>query len=104
MARRVTVEKVMTPIQGDDAWIEVTKPTVGEVEDILAADDDVRESFAAGKQILINHIKDWNWADEDGKPLPSPVHEPGIINTITLDEYQEIIQVLLGAQEEDEKN
>jgi len=104
MARRAVVEKVMTPVQGDDAWVEVTKPTVGEVEDILAAGDDVYESFSVGKQILVDHVKNWNWADEEGKPLPSPMQEPGIINTITLDEYQEIVQILLGAQEEEEKN
>lgn len=100
MAKRSIGEKKNTPIQGDDAWVLVTKPLVEEVEDVLNASEDVYESFAVGKHLLVDHIVDWNWVDYDDKPLPPPSKEPGIVGKLTLDEYQEIIRILLGAEEE----
>ena len=100
MAKRAKVEKFVTPIQGDDAWVEVTKPSVGEVERILIAGDDVYQTFSVGKDILVKHIKGWNWVDYDDSPLPIPSNEIKVIDTLTLDEYQELIKLLLGAEEE----
>jgi len=100
MAKRARVEKFVTPIQGDDAWVEVTKPSVGEVERILIAGDDVYQTFSVGKDILVKHIKGWNWVDYDDSPLPIPSNEIKVIDTLTLDEYQELIKLLLGAEEE----
>ena len=100
MAKRARVEKFVTPIQGDDAWVEVTKPNVGEVERILIAGDDVYQTFSVGKDILVKHIKGWNWVDYDDSPLPIPSNEIKVIDTLTLDEYQELIKLLLGAEEE----
>jgi len=100
MAKRARIEKFVTPIQGDDAWVEVTKPSVGEVERILIAGDDVYQTFSVGKDILVKHIKGWNWVDYDDSPLPIPSNEVKVIDTLTLDEYQELIKLLLGAEEE----
>jgi len=100
MAKRARIEKFVTPIQGDDAWVEVTKPSVGEVERILIAGDDVYQTFSVGKDILVKHIKGWNWVDYDDSPLPIPSNEIKVIDTLTLDEYQELIKLLLGAEEE----
>ena len=100
MAKRARIVKLVTPVQGDDAWVEVTKPSVGEVEKILAAGDDVYQTFSVGKDIIIKHVKGWNWVDYDDSPLPVPSNEVKVIDTLTLDEYQDLIKLLLGAEEE----
>lgn len=100
MAKRAKIEKILTPVQGDDAWVEVTKPTVSEVEKILEAGDDVYRTFSIGKEILVKHIRGWNWVDYDDSPLPVPNVESKVVDGLTLDEYQELIKLLLGAEEE----
>lgn len=100
MAKRAKIEKFVTPVQGDDAWVEVTKPSVGEVEKILVAGDDVYQTFSVGKEILTKHVKGWNWVDYDDSPLPIPSVESKVVDELTLDEYQELIKLLLGAEEE----
>lgn len=103
MARRGKTERIMTPVQGDDAWVIVTLPSVGEVEDVLAAGDDVYKSFSVGKDILRQHIREWNWVDYDDSPLPCPSEDPEVVNGLTLEEYMALIRILLG-DEEDRKN
>lgn len=103
MAIRRGLIKADTPVQGDDAWVQFTRPVVGEVEDVLKASEDTTSQFGIGVSILSKHIVDWNWVDYDGSDLPVPKENPEVVRQLTIDEYQELIGLLLGS-EEDRKN
>ena len=40
----------------------------------------------AGTKLMVGYIKDWNWVDDDGKPLPKPSEDSSVINQLTVGE------------------
>ena len=93
----------MTKSQGDDSWVEFRKPEVGEIEEIIKLEDNAEGQFGAGIDILSKHVLSWNWVNYDDSNLPSPAVDPTVVRRLTADEYQELISLLLGS-EEDQKN
>ena len=100
MPKRMGTVRRMTKTQGDDAWVEFRRPEVGEIEDIIKLEDDAQGQFGAGIDILVKHIRAWNWVDYDGSELPSPKEDPSVVRRLTADEYQELISQLLGSEEQ----
>ena len=47
-----------------------------------------------------DHIKEWNWVDDDGAPLPQVKDAPDVIDTLTMDEVSALSEAL-GATDDD---
>lgn len=126
--------QVFTPsVQGDDSWVIVRAATVGEIINAqreleirdnlwyrigswisraLAflfpkrrrsnAPSDVTRSIAYN---AISFIREWNWTDAKGEPLPCPVDEPSVVEVLTAAELQVVRNAISGRLgSEQEKN
>ncbi len=88
-------------VQGEGSWVEVSRLTVGEAReaDRLRNDPGV-DSFEAVSGIYQNHVRAWNWVDDDGKPLPLPKDDPGVVDKLTDQEFAFLGDCLAGSEEE----
>jgi hypothetical protein len=80
-------------VQGDDSYVVVTLPTVGEVRPIVEMEATGRDTFEAKRAIVTGHIVEWNWVGDDGRSLPLPVN----VDQLTTDEYELLIELLIGS-------
>lgn len=78
-------------VQGDDSYVVATLPTVGEVQPIVEMEAAGRDTFEAKRAIVTDHVVEWNWVGDDGRPLPVDV------DLLTTDEYELLIDLLLGS-------
>jgi len=131
--RRNVVRVMTPEVQGDDSFVVVQKLTVGEAREVLrdgqlrtkaarkqmqAAGDDeqdrrmtqeIIDADAAMENIdwavrrFAGHIKEWNWVDDDGQPLPQIKDDPTVIDLLSMDEMQSLSKAM-GASEEAGKN
>lgn len=115
MPKRQNNQRIIsTEMQGDDSWIEISSPTMGEMKDyrqkvhrlqerieqlrqegeketsprIQAINDEIGE---AGKVLIAKYVKAWNWVGNDDEPLPQPF-EPLAVDLITLREVRWIMK------------
>lgn len=98
--RQNRIHVVTTDLQGDDSYVIVTLPTVGEIKSILLHEGQNLESFEDGARIIRNHVFEWNWVDDDGNPLPTPKDDPAVVETLTTEEYRGLIALLMGGEGE----
>lgn len=97
-------------VQGLDSWVSVTKTTFGEAEQLKALAKAAQDAgqplddMDVFKDMAIKHIKDWNWVDEDGQPLPLPSKDPSVIQGMTDDEVTFIRKAIQGPGADDLKN
>ncbi len=74
-------------VQGEDSFIILKKLTLGDIEKITEKGRRQKASRSeVGRLILIARIEDWNWADENGTPLPLPRDNPKVLEGLTEDE------------------
>lgn len=90
-------------VQGDDSYVVITLPEVAEIREILGHDGQDVETFEDGAGVIARHVLEWNWVDDDDKPLPVPTKDPSVVDRLTTLEYKALIEFLLGS-EEDRKN
>jgi len=88
-----------TEVQGEGSFVVLTLPTLREVQSVLAKGGESLEAFQESSDVLSNHIKEWDWVDDDGNPLPLPKDEPGIANALTTQEFKLLINTLFGSDE-----
>jgi len=74
--------KVMTPIQGDDAYIVVKSPKWGQLVDLDSGAQ--KKDWNILGRVLASLVVEWNWVDEDGSPLPLPSN--GGLGALSVDE------------------
>lgn len=123
MPQRQSVKKIVSEeMQGSDSYIVVASPTVEEMKgyrDSLipiqerieqlekdgAKPTDTRlakareELNAVGETLITRFVKDWNWVDNDGNPLPKP-SEAGAVSKLTLPEINWVVaQLDFGSKE-----
>lgn len=106
MPARQHVQRLPTPdIQGDDSWVEISRPTVGDIEELMAElpDDslngtdktqNILSNLAATKRLISKHVLDWNWVDDNGAALDIPTEHPDIISQLTDAEMLFLVQAL----------
>lgn len=58
---------------------------------------------AMGDQLMIDHIAEWNWVDDEGKPLPLPKTNPEVIDELMNEEIRFLTRAITG-DSEDRKN
>jgi len=62
-------------------------------------EDDEDLEFEGGIQMLTAHIVDWNWVDDDGNPLPLPKERPNVVDELTNEESEFLVEILTGSEE-----
>jgi hypothetical protein len=83
--RRATVRIETESIQ-PGSWVEYVPLNVG-------------ERFKAqtiGAEIVRNHIKRWNFSDDNGDPIPSPTDDPDAFDKLTVYEYRGLTEIVAG--------
>lgn len=94
MPGRIGTERINAEVvQGDEAFVEIVRPTVGTYRAILAKYGDVRkdeltpdQSVELAKEMCVAFVQRWNWVDWDGKPLPQLKDDPSVFDQLTLPE------------------
>lgn len=99
MAKRNNIIIVPTPeVQGEDSWIKVRALTVEEYNRTQRIPDEIRKAQEAGDLERIAELEkeswadtasvllDWNWVDDEGKPLPNPHDNPDVFKHLTMHE------------------
>lgn len=79
-------------LQGEGSYVVITSPKVREIRRVQNAPRG--EDYEASLALLENHIVDWNWEDEEGKPLALPKDNPAILDELTNDEMIYLLKVL----------
>lgn len=95
MPQRQTIITVPSDaIQGPDSWVKIRAITHGKAQEmkrlataLIAAEGADKERLQqaydeAGVQMVMDHVFDWNWVDDQGQPLPLPKTQPGILNDL----------------------
>ena len=122
MPKRQTVKTVETDeIQGEGSFVKVTGVKVKEIkamrrrsretavkqkkaEAARGAGEVVEEvedfdDFGEGLQIIVDHVLDWNWVDDEGSPLPKPEANPKVFDELSTDEMTYLAELLTGGVE-----
>ena len=98
MPQRRRLVKVETPeLQGDDSWVMIRKVSGHDGiklmqlrQRITGADpsDDsvVIEMVQETCNVMLEHLVDWNWVDDDGNPLPKPIEIDDLMDLLTYEE------------------
>lgn len=115
MPKRLSNQRIISSeMQGDDSWIEIIPPTMEEMKayrksvkplqerleqlkkegksltslEISEVNDAIDE---AGKGLISQYVKAWNWVDNDDNPLPQPA-EKGAVDKLNLREVKWIMK------------
>jgi len=92
--RKVDSEEV----QGKDSWVILMTPTFGDYKSIETGvpqeEGDSSAMMQFGISLLKTLIVDWNWVDDDDKPLPKPAENPDIVDDLPFQELIFLIQEL----------
>lgn len=116
MPRRQSIRRVASEaVQGEDSYIIVRKMTVGEHTRHLALVADAQQAQADGDSqritaiesemtgLLASCVRGWNWVDDDDEPLPSPAEDEDVLQALTLDEVEFIVNAIRGNVDSEKK-
>lgn len=106
MPKRQNTRRVKTPkLQGDDSFVEIRLLTFEEHRKLREeADKEQLSNWDYGKRLMALSIAEWNWVDNDGKPLPEPRIDPDVVDRLTEEEMMFLTGLLKGRPEEELKN
>lgn len=92
MPKRQTIKHVKSPVQGTDSFVEFRELTWGEQKDLAKQrqeiDDDIDKATQLTEKLLVDHVANWNWLDDDNTPLPLPKDDPTVIDRLNDDEIK----------------
>lgn len=99
MPERKNVRKFdSSSVQGEGSYVTLSRLTVQERLDAMNAGD--ANTFEMGIELLKDHVLEWNWVDDEGKPLPQVPDSPEVLHAITLDEADFLGRCMMGTEEE----
>jgi hypothetical protein len=100
MAKRLTsIVRVDTPeVQGEGSWVRVRRANVEEMREKRNNPKEV-DAFEMGVALITRHAVDWNWVDDDDKPLPFPSEDPSVIEKLTDPEVAALGKAILGVDD-----
>lgn len=80
MPRRQSIVRVAAEeVQGEDAYVEMQRLTVGQRR-FLSGEGMTEERSSP---VLCEAVKGWNWVWEDGSPMPLPSRDPTVMERLT---------------------
>jgi len=128
MAKRKNTTRVNTnDLQGPGSYIEIRRPTVGELREfrvelwpilerympdgklpdsatsIAMSTDDETAVDEATRRFWSEHIVSWDWVDDHGEPLPSPNGNVEVFSQLTDAEFAFVRKQFEPALNKDEK-
>lgn len=107
MPQRSRTKTVYGGPQGKDAFVTVKKFTVDEGRayntrmEANRGNSDEQEQDA--REALSEWVVEWNWVDEDNKPLPQPHKNAAVIGQLLTDELAWLGAVVNGNEEGEKK-
>lgn len=107
MPRRQDVTRISTDeIQGEGSWVELRPLRVKRIREIVKQREGLSsyDSFELGIGILKEILAGWNWADEEGNPLPQPAEDPSQLDEITSEESEFLIELFQQQSEAAKKS
>ena len=104
MAKRLSsIIRVDTAaVQGEGSYARIRRMNVEEMRKCRQTANDKEQpfnAFEAGVQLLRDHVIDWDWVGDDGKPLPFPDSNPEVIEVLTDDEVAILGAAIQGSVE-----
>lgn len=99
--RKCSVRYPSEEVQGEGSYIALSPMKVKEIRKLRKdskADEDF-DFFEKGLELLATRVLDWNWVDDEGKPLTKPSEDSSIIDELTEAEATFIVDKLLGSDE-----
>jgi len=85
-------------VQGEGSYIVLAAIKVKQVREMRKkAKDPEFDDFEGGVALLAEHILSWNFVDDEGNPLPLPKDDPTVIDELTNEESEFIVDLLLSA-------
>ncbi len=97
-------------VQGEGSWVKIRNLKVGTVRKLqktatlnrkISKDDTEFDelSFDIGIDTIIDHVVDWNWVDDNDKPLPKPSDDKKVADELTTEELSFIGEILMKNQQ-----
>lgn len=102
MPKRQSVKKHdASVVQGEGAFVITTAVKVREIREIRKhASDPEFDDFEGGVALLAKHVIKWNFVDDERNPLPCPKDDPTVIDELTNEESEFLVNLLMGSREE----
>lgn len=99
MSKRRSVQKhPCDKVQGEGSYVILSAVKVREIRILRKMGDDPDfDEFEGGIKLLARHIVDWNWVDDEGKPLPKPKEDAEVIDELTNEESEFLVGLLIGS-------
>lgn len=107
MAKRNNTQRVESDVvQGEGSYVVIKRPTFGEIE-MLQDEFNVGEKQTAAEVTLMvsamlgSFVKEWDWVDDNGSPLPVPTNDPAIVRMLTDSEVTFLLNLFLPNEKSD---
>ena len=81
-------------VQGEGSFVVLHAATLGEVIRAQKAEGGAVDSMEFGVALLKRLVVDWNWVDDEDKPLPKPKDDPDVIDGLPLQELTFLVGAL----------
>lgn len=99
MSRRKKVKKYDSiNVQGEGSFVKFSVMSLGEMrnlEDEIEDEGNIEYSIRKIKE----HFVEWNWADEEGEPLPSPTEDDDVLDDLTGEEFNFLCRCVVGSED-----
>lgn len=126
MPERQNVRTVKTTaLQGSDSWLKYRPVTVKEADHMAELqrqkmalrynpgesdeeDDEIEQEWRALDReimdVIASALLDWNWVDNDGKPLAKPNGNADVLNELTMAELAFVGECIHGGENGQKKD
>lgn len=105
--RQYIITHDSTKVQGEGSFIKIKAMKYGEAKDLLKSVEKATsdlEKMKMSEQLIFDYVYDWNWVDENDKPLPLPKDDPTVIDSLTQTEIEFIAGLMSNKADKDLKN
>lgn len=100
--RQSRLKRIVGGPQGEDAFVEILLPTVGEIKALQKLVKEVTEgdqndvNLDTNNKYLVEHIMNWNWVDDEEVAFPTPRQDVSVLDKLTIEETLFLNQSLSG--------
>jgi len=87
---------------GEDSYVKIRSVPYAMVQEAAAKKDskdttpDEEQEFT--EKLLKASVIEWNWVDDDDKPLPDPNHEDWDLGNLLINEVEFLVESVMGRE------
>ncbi len=89
-----------TQVQGPESYVVVKSPSWGLLRKAQRMQADGADPGMVGVEfaeaMIQESVLDWNWADDQDAPLPTPVNDPEVVGLLTVEEVTFLVAQING--------